>query len=171
MVGCRSRVEIGTPARIDSETETERDGGRLIRTYGPPTLRYKVDSYWRLCMPRWQRVIRGMIGMGLTFSAGVGVVASTIAGLAWLLPGGGGGREMIRIVVASSMWAFPVGVAFSGLLAITAQPFVRQALASRLRRPRCWRWASPVRGPCGQCVAGLVPPNRSDQPGRLPASG
>ena len=26
-------------------------------------------------MPRWQRVIRGMIGMGLTFSAGVGVVA------------------------------------------------------------------------------------------------
>lgn len=72
-------------------------------------------------MPRWQRVIRGMIGMGLTFSAGVGVVASTIAGLAWLLPGGGGGREMIRIVVASSMWAFPVGVAFSGLLAFTAR--------------------------------------------------
>jgi len=72
-------------------------------------------------MPRWQRVIRGMIGMGLTFSAGVGVVASTIAGLAWLLPGGGGGREMIRMVVASSIWAFPVGVAFSGFLAITAR--------------------------------------------------
>jgi hypothetical protein len=62
-----------------------------------------------------------MIGMGLTFSAGVGVVASTIAGLAWLLPGGGGGREMIRMVVASSIWAFPVGVAFSGFLAITAR--------------------------------------------------
>jgi hypothetical protein len=66
-------------------------------------------------------MVRGMIGMGLTFSAGVGAVASTIAGLAWLLPGGGGGPEMIRMVVASSIWAFPVGVAFSGLLAITAR--------------------------------------------------
>ena len=36
-------------------------------------------------MPRWLRVIRGMIGTGLTFSAGVGVVASMIAGLGWLL--------------------------------------------------------------------------------------
>ena len=72
-------------------------------------------------MPRWQRVIRGLIGMGLTFSAGVGVVASTIAGLVWLLPGGGGGRELVRMVIASSIWAFPVGMAFSGLLAITAR--------------------------------------------------
>jgi len=62
-----------------------------------------------------------MIGMGLTFSAGVGVVASTIAGLVWLLPGNDGGRELIRMVVASSIWAFPVGVAFSGFLAITAR--------------------------------------------------
>ena len=72
-------------------------------------------------MPRWQRVIRGMIGMGLTFSAGVAVVASTIAGLVWLLPGIEGGPEMFRVVVASAMWAFPVGMAFSGLLAITAR--------------------------------------------------
>ncbi len=72
-------------------------------------------------MPRWRRVIRGMIGMGLTFAAGVGVVASTIAGLVWLLPGIGGGPEMFRMVVASSIWAFPVGVAFSGILAITAR--------------------------------------------------
>ena len=72
-------------------------------------------------MPRWQRVIRGMIGMGLTFSAGVGVVASTIAGLFWLLPGVEGGPEMVRMVVASAIWAFPVGVAFSGFLAITAR--------------------------------------------------
>ena len=72
-------------------------------------------------MPRWLRVIRGMIGTGLTFSAGVGVVASMIAGLAWLLPGGEDGIEMIRLVFASSIWAFPIGVAFSGFLAITAR--------------------------------------------------
>ncbi len=70
-------------------------------------------------MPRWLRVIRGMIGMGLTFSVGVGVVASMIAVLPWLLLGGDSGREMIRMVVASSIWAFPIGVAFSGVLAIT----------------------------------------------------
>ena len=62
-----------------------------------------------------------MIGMGLTFSAGVGVVASMIAGLVWLLPGTEGGREMIRLVVASSIWAFPIGVAFSGVIATTAR--------------------------------------------------
>ncbi len=73
-------------------------------------------------MPRWLRVIRGMIGTGLTFAAGVGVVASMIAGLVWLLPvGEKNGLEMIRMVIASSIWAFPIGVAFSGLLAITAR--------------------------------------------------
>ena len=72
-------------------------------------------------MPRWLRVIRGMIGTGLTFAVGVGVVASAIAGLVWLLPGAGAGREMIRVVVASAMWAFPIGVAFSGVLALTAR--------------------------------------------------
>lgn len=72
-------------------------------------------------MSRWGRIIRGMVGMGLTFAAGVGAVASTIAGLVWLLPGGGGGREMIRVVIASAFWAFPVGVAFSGFVAMTAR--------------------------------------------------
>ena len=65
-------------------------------------------------MPRWLRVIRGLIGMGLTFAAGVGVVASMIAGLVWLLLGSGSGLEMIRLVIASSIWAFLIGVAFSG---------------------------------------------------------
>ena len=72
-------------------------------------------------MSRWQRVIRGMLGMGLTFSAGVGVVASAVAGLGWLLGAGDGGPEMIRMVVASAMWAFPIGVAFSGTMALTAR--------------------------------------------------
>ena len=72
-------------------------------------------------MPRWLRIIRGMIGTALTFAAGVGVVAGTIAGLVWLLPGGGSGVDLIQMVVASSIWAFPIGVAFSGFLAITAR--------------------------------------------------
>lgn len=72
-------------------------------------------------MSRWQRLLRGMIGTGLTFAAGVGVVASLIVGFVWLLPGTSSGIEMIRIVVASVIWAFPIGVAFSGLLALTAR--------------------------------------------------
>ena len=68
-------------------------------------------------MPRWLRVIRGMIGMGLTFSVGVGVVASLLAVVPWLLDGGD--PEMIMLVVASSIWAFPIGLAFSGVLALT----------------------------------------------------
>ncbi len=81
-------------------------------------------------MPRWLRVIRGMIGMGLTFSVGVGVVASMGAVLAGLLLGGDSGREMIRLVVASSIWAFPIGVAFSGVMAMTARglPFDKLSL-------------------------------------------
>jgi hypothetical protein len=62
-----------------------------------------------------------MIGMGLTFAAGVGVVASMISVLTWLLSGGGSGLEMIGMVIRSSIWAFPIGVAFSGALAITAR--------------------------------------------------
>jgi hypothetical protein len=69
-----------------------------------------------------------MIGIGLTFSAGVGVVASMVAVLSWLLLGGD--REMIRLVIASSIWAFPIGVAFSGAMAITARgrPFDKLSL-------------------------------------------
>jgi len=73
-------------------------------------------------MPRWLRVIRGMVGTGLTFAAGVGVVASIILVLpTWLLLGGDSGREMLVMVIKSSIWAFPIGVAFSGVLAITAR--------------------------------------------------
>jgi len=77
------------------------------------------------------RTIRGMIGMGLTFSAGVGVVASMILVLpTWLLLGGDSGREMLVMVIKSSIWAFPIGVAFSGFLAITARglPFDKLSL-------------------------------------------
>jgi hypothetical protein len=85
-------------------------------------------------MPRWLRLIRGTIAIGLTFAAGVGLVASMIAGVVWLLSGTDkSGPEMIRLVVASTIWAFPIGVAFSGFLAISARgrPF------DKLSLPRC----------------------------------
>jgi hypothetical protein len=72
-----------------------------------------------------------MLGMGLTFSAGVGVVASMILVLpTWLLLGGDSGLEMLVMVIKSSIWAFPIGVAFSGFLAITARglPFDKLSL-------------------------------------------
>ena len=84
----------------------------------------------KIGMPRWLKVIRGMIGMGLTFSVGVGVAASMIAGLMWLIPGGFSGQELIGAVIKGSIIAFPIGVAFSGVLAITAcgHPFEKLSL-------------------------------------------
>jgi hypothetical protein len=74
-----------------------------------------------IVMPRWLKVIRGMIGMGLTFTAGVGVGASMLAALMWLIPGGSSDQELIEAVIKDSIIAFPIGVAFSGILAITAR--------------------------------------------------
>lgn len=71
-------------------------------------------------MPRWRRVLKGMLGMGLTFSLGVGAVASLAAGIAWLIPGIGGDVELFRMAAASAVWAFPIGVAFSGAMALGA---------------------------------------------------
>lgn len=71
-------------------------------------------------MPRWLKVVRGMLGMGLTFSAGVGLLATTVAGLVWLIPGIGGDVEVFRLAAASAVWAFPIGLAFSGAMALGA---------------------------------------------------
>lgn len=72
-------------------------------------------------MTRWKRIIRGMLGTGLTFSVGVGIVGSVVAAIALVLAGGGDVRELAFVVVASAVWAFPMGVAFSGVLALTAR--------------------------------------------------
>jgi len=60
-----------------------------------------------------------MIGTGLTFAAGVGVVGSML-GLVGLLLGELSGHDL-RIVAKLSVVAFIVGVAFSGVLAIAAR--------------------------------------------------
>ncbi len=70
-------------------------------------------------MPRWLRVIRGMIGTGLTFAAGVGVVSSMLA-LGGLLLGELSWDDL-RMVARLSVVAFLVGVGFAGVLAIVAR--------------------------------------------------
>lgn len=72
-------------------------------------------------MPRWVRIVRGMITMGLTFSAGVFLIASTIAGVAILLFGVEPHPEMVITVVGSAIWSFPIGLAFAGFTALTAR--------------------------------------------------
>lgn len=81
-------------------------------------------------MPRWLRVLRGMVGTGLIFSVGVGLAASVLAGVAWLVTGMGRDVELLRVVVASAVWAFPIGMAFAGLLALSARgrPFEKLTL-------------------------------------------
>jgi hypothetical protein len=71
-------------------------------------------------MPRWLRVVRGMIGTGLTFAVGVGVVTAAIAGAVWL--GHGISTYMLmKITARISVVAFLLGVGFSGVLAIFAR--------------------------------------------------
>lgn len=71
-------------------------------------------------MPRWLRVVRGVIGTGVTFAAGVGVLASAIGTVVWLADRITA-RELMQIVGKSSVVAFILGVAFAGVLAITAR--------------------------------------------------
>lgn len=75
-------------------------------------------------MPRWMRVVRGMIGTGLTFAAGVGGVATLIAGVVSLFVDDFPLRAVFAIGGRMAVVSFILGVAFSGAL----------ALASRLRK-------------------------------------
>ena len=71
-------------------------------------------------MPRWLRVIRGMIGMGMTFAALAGVFFSVLAVVAGLFfPGAESDPGFM--IIAGSVWAFAIGVAFSGVLAIAGR--------------------------------------------------
>ncbi len=71
-------------------------------------------------MPRWVRVARGMIGTGITFAAGVGTTVAAVGTLALLLseitP-----LEVLQVVAKFSAVSFLLGVAFSGVLAVTAR--------------------------------------------------
>lgn len=71
-------------------------------------------------MSRWLRVIRGMIGTGLAFAVGVGVVATIVGTVAWLA-GATTGHELMGMAGKFSVVAFVLGVGFSGVLAATAR--------------------------------------------------
>lgn len=66
---------------------------------------------------RWMRVVRGMLGMGLTFAAIAAAFFSVLAVIAGLT---GAEDEPVFMIVAGSTWAFAIGVAFSGTLALAA---------------------------------------------------
>lgn len=70
--------------------------------------------------------------MGAVFSAGVGGLAAAAAGTLWLFSGMGPIAEYAMLVTAFALWAFPIGVAFSGLVALTA----RGRAFERLSLPR-----------------------------------
>jgi hypothetical protein len=72
-----------------------------------------------VAMPRWLRVVRGMIGTGLTFAVGVGVVGSLVGLVALAL--GQASLDDLRMVGKISVIAFIVGVGFSGALALAAR--------------------------------------------------
>lgn len=84
------------------------------------TLRYKVDEQLEAIVGRWARILRGMIGTGLTFAIGVGG-AATVLGTIAVLIGGGSFRELFRIAGRLSVAAFLLGIGFSAILAITAR--------------------------------------------------
>ncbi len=80
-------------------------------------------------MPRWLRIIRGMIGTGLTFAAGVGAMAS-ILGLAGMFLGELSWDDL-RIVPKLAVIAFLVGVGFAGVLALAARRRTFERLSLR----------------------------------------
>ncbi len=82
-------------------------------------------------MLRWKRVIRGMIGMGLTFATVAGVFFSVLAVVgALFFPGAEDDPGFM--IIAGSVWGFAIGVAFSGVLAIAG----RGRLFDELSLPR-----------------------------------
>ena len=71
-------------------------------------------------MPRWLRVIRGMVGTGLAFTVGGGLVGLLVGTPIWLF-GELSALDIFGVAARFAVVAFPIGVAFSGLLALTAR--------------------------------------------------
>ncbi|HEV8449249.1 MAG TPA: hypothetical protein VGQ44_20660 [Gemmatimonadaceae bacterium] len=66
------------------------------------------------------RVVRGMIGTGLTFAVGIGAVTTAVGAFAWLR-GRASVVEVLRVAGRFSVASFLLGVAFAGVLALTAR--------------------------------------------------
>src|SRR5262245_36552680 len=82
-------------------------------------------------MPRWLRVIRGMVGTGLAFATGVGGVVSIVGLIAWLR-GRATPREVLETVGQFGVASFLLGVGFGGVLAIAARTGLLKKLSIRV---------------------------------------
>jgi hypothetical protein len=72
-------------------------------------------------MSRWKRVVRGMLGMGVAFAGGAGLIMSTLAAVVLTLDGGEGWRDFAIPVVGSTVWGFLMGTTFGGALAVLSR--------------------------------------------------
>jgi hypothetical protein len=81
-------------------------------------------------MPGWLRVIRGMIGTGIAFMVGGGAVGLLFGAPLWL-SGEIHGLDLLAVAGRFAVVAFPVGVVFSGLLALTTRGRTLEKLSLR----------------------------------------
>lgn len=80
-------------------------------------------------MPRWMRVVRGMLLMGATVGGIAGVLGAAGGLVLWAL---GLESDPVFGIVAVTTWGFATGAAFSGALALVAG----RATFDQLRLPR-----------------------------------
>ena len=89
-----------------------------------------------------------MIRMGLTFAAAAAVFFAVVAGVLGLFFPGVENDDLPFMILAGSVWAFAIGVTFSGILAIAA----RRLPFDRLSLPR----VAAVGAGAGLLLAGLL---------------
>ena len=82
-------------------------------------------------MPRWLRVVRGMVGTGVTFAAGIGGVVSIFGAIA-LLRGRATVRDVVETVGQFSVASFLLGAGFAGVVAIGARAGLFKKLSLRV---------------------------------------
>jgi hypothetical protein len=71
-------------------------------------------------MGRWPRIVRAMIGTGVTFAVGVGGVVAFVGSIVALF-GKGSFHDVFELAGRLSLAGFVLGLAFSGILAVGAR--------------------------------------------------
>jgi hypothetical protein len=71
-------------------------------------------------MAGWKRIVRGIIGTGLTFAAGVGAIVFGISSVV-VLSGTGSFGDALVVAGRFSVAGFVLGAGFAGILAIAAR--------------------------------------------------
>jgi hypothetical protein len=82
-------------------------------------------------MPRWLRVIRGMIGTGLAFAIGGPVIVSIIGAL-FMVFGNASLSSVVFTAARASVVSFVIGVVFSGILALASRARLFEKLSLTL---------------------------------------